>query len=288
MTARPADERHAAKRLVAVIAGASRGIGAATAVELARRGYTLVLAARSEDALHEVRRRIESLGAVAVVIPTDVRCRASIAALASAVLEKFGGPDVLLLNSGIHRPGLLVADTCDADVDGVLETNLRAAIEITRALLPSMVARGRGVIGFVDSVGGHIGLPSAALYSATKFGLRGFATALRREVAGSGVAVVIVSPGFVATEMTASVREVFRGLPLRMATPERVARVIARTIERPRREVVVPGYYRAFMWMERAIPGAMDFAMSIYMRHIMPRYARLQKDDGDEPADRRT
>jgi short-subunit dehydrogenase len=270
----------AARRPVAVITGASRGIGAATALELGRKGYSLVLAARSEDSLRAVQRELEAMGAPALIVRTDVRSRADLAALAGTVLEQFGAVDVLLHNSGVLCPGVLVSELTDANVDDIVKTNLLAPIELTRALLPSMIARGRGFIGFVDSVGGHIPLPSAAMYSSTKFGLRGFAAALRREIRPLGIDVCVICPGFIATELTDAVRHAFRGLPVPMASPEKVARIIARTIARPKSEVVVPAYYRLFIWLELNASWFMDFVASQYMKRIMPRYERVLRKGG--------
>src|SRR4029079_3647833 len=124
----------------------------------------------------------------------------------------------------------------------IIDTNLRAPIELTRALLPGMLERRRGAIIFVASVVGHIGIPSSAIYSASKFGLRGFAHGLRREVARHGIGVTIISPGLIKTDMTRWMGD----LPL--PGPAIVARTIADALVRPRRELFVPSYYRLLVW----------------------------------------
>jgi short-subunit dehydrogenase len=242
------------RRPVALITGASRGIGAATARELGRRGYTLALAARSSDALARLTGELARAGCPALPIPTDLCQPDQVRRLAQRAVEHFGQIDVLINNAGIGGGGV-VAKVTDAMVDAQLATNLLAPITLTRLLLPDMLARRRGAIIFVASVVGHIGLPTAALYGGTKFGLRGFAIGLRREVAARGVNVAIVSPGFIDTNMTKTRRFVPK------APPERVACVIADQIERPRREVVVPGYYRLFIWLDRAAPWLLDLAL---------------------------
>jgi short-subunit dehydrogenase len=240
---------------VALITGASRGIGAATARELARRGYTLALAARSEQALAQLAGELSKGGAPALPIPTDLRSVEDVRRLARLALRHFGHIDALVHNAGIGGGGLVVrmADDVAATTIG---TNLIAPIELTRALLPPMLERKRGAIVFVGSVAGHIGLPSSAVYGASKFGLRGFAAGLRREVTHRGVGVSIVSPGFIRTEMT---RWMDSRIPL--PGPEMVARAIAGVIKRPRREVFVPGYYRLLVWAERLLPGLADVAV---------------------------
>ena len=238
-------------RPVALITGASRGIGEVTARELGRRGYALVLAARSADALIRLAGELSRSGCPALPIPTDLCQPAQVRRLAQLAVEHYGQIDALINNAGIGGGGV-VAKVTDAMVDAQIATNLLAPITLTRLLLPDMLARRHGTIIFVASVIGHIGLPTAALYGGTKFGLRGFAIGLRREVAARGVDVAIVSPGFIDTAMTTRRRFVPK------APPERVAQVIADLIERPRREVFVPGYYRLFVWLDRLAPWLLD------------------------------
>ena len=133
-----------------------------------------------------------------------------------------------------------------------------APVHLTRGLLPSMIQRRSGFIGFIGSVGGHVALPAGSIYSATKFGLRGFAGALRREVKEHRINVSIISPGFVATQLTDDVHNVTASLRVRMISADHVAKVIADSIERPRREIIVPGYYRVFAWLERNFPSIID------------------------------
>lgn len=248
-------------RPVALITGASRGIGAATARELGRRGYALVLAARSVSPLTQLTGELSRAGYPALPIPTDLCQPDQVRRLAQLAEEHFGHIDVLINNAGVGD-NAVVAKMTDAAVDAQIATNLLAPITLTRLLLPGMLERRRGAIIFIASVVGHIGLPTAALYGSTKFGLRGFAIGLRREVAAQGVGVAIVSPGFIDTAMTTTRRFVPK------APPERVARVIADLIERPRREVFVPGYYRLFVWLDRLAPWLLDLAL----RYAVPSY----------------
>jgi short-subunit dehydrogenase len=241
-------------RPVALITGASRGIGAATARELAQRGYALVLAARSAGPLATLAAELSRSGAQALPIPTDLRSVDEIHRLTRVALAHFGRVDALIHNAGIggDRP---VAQIDAPTVATILDTNLRAPIELTRALLPGMLERRRGAIVFVASVVGHIGVPASAIYSASKFGLRGFAHALRREVAQRGIGVTIISPGFIKTDMTRWMGD------LPFPGPEIVARAIAGALVRPRRELFVPRYYRMLVWLEQLLPGVADMAL---------------------------
>ena len=244
----------AASRPVALITGASRGIGAAAARELARRGYALALAARTTDDLQAIAAQLSVTGSPALPIPTDLRRPEEIQRLARLALEHFGRVDVLINNAGLGGAGRRLARLTDEDIEATLATNLYAPIALTRALLPGMQERRRGAIIFIASIAAHVGLPASSLYCTTKFGLRGFAQSLRRELLRSGVGVTIVSPGFIDTDMTTWLR----GFP--KAPPELVARAIADAIERPRREVIVPGYYRLAIWIERTLPWLVDIA----------------------------
>jgi short-subunit dehydrogenase len=243
-------------RPVALITGASRGIGAATARELARRGYALVLAARSADELQALAAELTVSGSPALPIRTDLERIEEVRRLARLALDRFGRVDALINNAGIGGNNRPTARLSDDYVQSIVATNLIAPIELSRALLAGMIERRRGAVVFIASVAAHIGLPSSALYSATKFGLRGFAHALRREVEQHGVGVTIVSPGFIRTTMT----ERMRGVP--MPPPSLVARAVADALVRPRREVIVPRYYRLAIWLDRLLPGLVDIVLT--------------------------
>lgn len=240
---------------VALITGASRGIGAATARELARRGYALVLAARSAEPLVALADALTRDGTAALAVPTDMRSPAALGALATRALERFGQVDALILNAGIGGAGPVGRMPAGAAA-ATIETNLLAPIELTRLLLPQMIARGSGAIVLVGSVAGSIGLPTSAVYCASKFGLRGFADSLRREVARRGVGVTLVSPGFIRTALTSDLRFAMPG-------PELVARAIAGALTRPQREVFVPGYYRLLATAAQALPWLLDLVLRL-------------------------
>ena len=255
-------------RPVALVTGASRGIGAATARELARRGYALCLAARSVDQLETLAAELNEMGAPTLVVPTDVQQNDDLERLARQTLDHFGKVDVLINNAAIVNPLLPVARLTGNQIDAFVATNLVASITLTRLLLPSMIARRRGSIVFVNSVGGHIGLPTAALYSTTKSGIRGFAAALRREVKHHNIKVSVVSPGFINTTFVTLPGLFF------LAPAEQVARGIARIIARPRREMIVPAYYRLFIFFDRIFPLSVDIATRLYVTKVLFRGKR--------------
>jgi short-subunit dehydrogenase len=243
---------------VAIVTGASSGIVAATAKELARRGAAVVLAARRADLLEAQAQAVRAAGGEALAVRTDVADAAQLAQLAERATATFGRVDILVNNAGASwsRP---LASTPPDELVGLLEVNLLAAMLLTRALLPGMVDRGHGAIVSVGSLSGRVAMEP--LYSASKYGLRGFSLALRRQLRGSGVSVSLVSPGNVRTAMTAHVQA-------RLPEPEIVARAIAELVVRPRREAVVPGRHYAIAWLEQLLPRTADLAYR--RRHWSP------------------
>ncbi len=234
-------------RSVAVLTGASSGIGEAAARELLRRGYALVVAARRIDKLEQLLQELDPRGERSLAVQTDVTDPADRQHLIAEAQRHFGRVDTLINNAGISIASGVWWN--DADPLRVIETNLNAPVALTQLVLPAMLARRRGQIVNVASVAGLIAFQG--VYSASKFGLRGFSLALRRELLGSGVHVSLVSPGFVRTELTARAR-------LPMPGPDRVARAIADVLERPRREVVVPRWYRLPAAIDHFAPGLVD------------------------------
>jgi short-subunit dehydrogenase len=244
------EARRDLERAVAIVTGASAGIGAATASELARRGGRVVLAARGAEGLDEQARSIAAAGGEALAIPTDISDSEQVEHLVAQTHEAFGQVDVLVNNAGIGWTKLLVNSTAD-EIRQIVDINLTGAILMTRAVLPGMLDRGRGAIVNVSSVCGRVAVEP--LYSATKYGIRGFSLSLRRQLAGTDVSVSLVSPGNIRTDMTKDVDEP-------MAEPEVVAAAIAGLIKRPRREAVVPGKHYAVVWLEQGLPGLADLA----------------------------
>jgi short-subunit dehydrogenase len=233
-----------------IITGASSGLGEATARLLAANGHRLVLAARRADALETLAHEINPSGKRIITAVCDVTKFDDLENLIARARGVFGPVDVLINNAGIGGSIGRWWELERGQYQAVFDTNLIAAVELSRLVLPEMLSRRSGHIINMGSVAGRAALSS--LYSASKFGLRGFSMALRRELLGSGVHVSLIAPGFIKTPMTDF------GPPLPMPGPEIVARTVLNLLEHPRAEVIVPGWYRPLMWLETLIPGAMD------------------------------
>jgi 3-oxoacyl-[acyl-carrier protein] reductase len=191
---------------IALVTGASQGIGRACALALAQSGATVALAARNEAKLAEVAAEIEAAGGKAQAFALDVASEESIKAGAKAVLAHFGKVEILVNNAGITRDGLVLRMK-KADWDDVLATNLTGAFLLTQALLSPMLKNRWGRIVNISSVVGRTGQAGQVNYAATKAGLIGMTRSLAREVASRGVTVNAVAPGYVETPMTAVLDE---------------------------------------------------------------------------------
>ena len=212
---------------VAIVTGASRGIGRAVALRLAAAGARVVAGARADHA-QPVAREIEAAGGAAVAVPLDVTEAESIAAMTRTALDRFERIDVLVNNAGIVRDKLLLRMKPE-EWDAVIATNLTAAFACCRAVLRPMVKQRSGRIVNVGSVVGRTGNPGQANYAASKAGLEGFTRSLALEVAARGITANVVAPGMIETDMTAALderaRQALRGrIPAgRLGTPGDVA-----------------------------------------------------------------
>jgi 3-oxoacyl-[acyl-carrier protein] reductase len=191
---------------IALVTGASQGIGRACALELARAGATVALAARNEAKLAEVASEIEAAGGQAAAFALDVSSEDSIKAGAKAVIARFGKVEILVNNAGITRDGLMLRMK-RADWDDVLGTNLTGAFLLTQALLSPMLKNRWGRIINIASVVGRTGQAGQVNYAASKAGLIGLTRSMAREVASRGITVNAVAPGYIETPMTAVLDE---------------------------------------------------------------------------------
>ena len=214
-----------------LLTGATGGIGQAIARALDERGARLQLTARRTEQLEQI---AAGLNGQAEVLPADLTDASGAAALA----ERAGKVDVLVANAGLPARGP-IDDFSAEQIDRALDVNLRAPIQLTRALLPGMIERGSGHVVLMSSLSGKIASVGSSLYSATKFGLRGFASGLREDLHGTGVGVTVVFPGFVSDAGMLADSGVRLPRWVGTRTPGAVADAVVRGIEQGRAEIDV-------------------------------------------------
>jgi short-subunit dehydrogenase len=251
---------------VAVVTGASSGIGEATALALAGQGATVMLVARAEEKLQFLEREISAAGGRALAVRTDVTDRDSVAAMVERTIEEFGSLDVLVNNAGLGLSGR-VAELRAEDLRHVLEVNLIGPLVCIQAALPHMRQGGR--IINVSSVVGKRAIPKVGGYCATKSALNALSDALRVEVAGQGITVTSVYPGTTQTafrENSRRTKDEKRGWRPRGVVPEEVAARIVAAAESGGRDVYVTLPDRLFVAGTMLAPGLFDRLLCLWAR----------------------
>lgn len=235
---------------VTIVTGASSGIGEAVAEACAAAGSQVVLVARRAERLSALAERIAAAGEEALVAPADVRDPGALSLVAEAAVARYGRIDALVAGAGVgHSEPLVTA--ADERLREVVAVNLLGVMRSVCAVLPAMTAQGSGHVIAVASVAAGCVMPLAAPYGATKAGVVAFCEGLRREVRPFGIQVTALLPGYIATPMTA-------GLPFPMPPASLVGRVVVNLLLKPRRTVVVPGWYRLALLANRVAPGLVD------------------------------
>lgn len=247
---------------VAIVTGASSGIGAAVAERLGRERMRVVLAARRADLLEQVAARVRAAGGEALVTPTDVRDPAAIERMAAAATAAWGRIDLLVANAGIG--GGSVLRLSDEAVAEVVAVNLLGVVRCARAVLPPMAARGEGHIIAISSVAGRVMAPGS-IYGVTKAAVLAFCQALRRAVAADGIVVSAVLPGWIDTPLLRQ-----RVRPRWIAPPSVVGDAVVRLLRHPRAEVVIPGWYRLPLALGRWLPSVADAFFAYQQRRGQP------------------
>jgi short-subunit dehydrogenase len=232
-----------------LLTGASGGIGNAIAEALHERGAYVLISGRRVDALEELK---GSLGDRVEVIQADLAKRADVDALPGRADDL----DVLVANAGLPGSGDLDSFSPE-EIDRALDVNLRAPMQLTRALLPGMVERGRGHFVYISSLSGKVPAAGSSVYGATKFGLRGFGSSLHDELHGTGVGATTVFPGFISDAGMFAESGVKLPPGVGTKTPQDVAAAVIAGIEKNRTEIdVAPLAVRATGKLAGLAPGA--------------------------------
>jgi len=256
------------KDSIVFITGASSGFGAEAARLFAKEGAIVVLAARRMDRLTALAEEIHLTGGQAFAIPLDVAEQSQIDEAVQTVLDTFGRIDFLLNTAGLARLDWLEMLAPAADIDMQIDVNLRGVLQMTRAVLPSMLARRSGHIINMSSMAGLIAAPMYSIYAATKYGMRGFTDALRREVAPFGIHVSGIYPGPATTEIgqQSGDNPLKRNIKVPCwiyMTSEYVARRTVGLARHPCRSLILPWWFRPVVGFDTLFPGLVDWLLKV-------------------------
>lgn len=241
-----------------LITGASGGIGGAIARELAWHGASLILVNRDSTKLAAFAAELMASGGKVIPLVGDLATPGEPARLVQAALDQAGTIDILINCAGVQNFGFFAQETA-ADTATLFHINTIAPIALANAVLPHMLRRGKGQIVNVGSIFGSIGFPCFASYSASKFALRGFSEALRRELAGTGIGVTYVAPRFTRTAFNRSaVARMANALKMNQDEPESVAATVIATIERDDRERYLGWPEKLFVRINSILPRLVD------------------------------
>ena len=251
------------KGKTALITGASSGIGAATAQELARAGATVVLVARRAEQLRAV---ASSIGGAASFYSTDLRDAAAVTSLSARVTSEIGIPDIIVNNAGAGR-WKFVEETTPSEAVDMMAVPYFAAFNVTHSFLPGMLRRNTGHIVNVSSVGSRFVWPGATAYIAARWAVRGFTQALRADLADTGIRVTLYESGVVQSEYWdhnpgSRERVPKMGNLVPSLTAEAAARALVRGIKREQKLVVAPFMMKMTYWQHAVAPGVVQWLMT--------------------------
>jgi len=253
------------KGKVAIVTGASSGIGEATARAFGCEGAKVVFAARRVDKLQALAQEVNAMGSGAetLVVQADLSRLEDIQSMIVQTLERFGRIDVLVNNAGFGRLDWLENLDPLKDIQAQIDVNVMGVIQTTRQVLPVMIKQRAGSIINMCSMAGLVGTPTYSIYAASKHAVHGFSEALRREVKPWGIDVSLIYPGGVVTEFTAHAgikRKTNAKTPTFMLlTAEQVGSAVVKLVSHPRRMLIIPWLWSVTVFMNKFLPGIVDY-----------------------------
>ncbi len=247
----------------ALVTGASAGIGRALALEFAREGANVAIAARRLELLEKLARDIEGLGRKALPLRCDVTQEDDVKAAIETAVSTFGTLDVVVANAGFGVVGPIEQLTMD-DFRRQFETNIYGALHTVKSAIPAL-EKTRGRLALVGSVSGYVAVPATGAYAMSKFAVRALADALFHELRPKGIAVTLISPGFIESDFrqvdNKGVHHPGQGDPYPqwiVMKVETAARKIVRAIARGKREIILTGHGKLAVFLQRHFPGVLS------------------------------
>jgi len=244
-----------------VLTGATGGIGSCIARQLSAKGARLVLVGRRAEALIALQRELFAAGGICDYVVADLSSHEGRQALVAQATDLLGNIDALINNAGISSYSLFSEEDPES-IENIYQTNLIAPVALTRLLLPQLLAQGHGHIVNVGSIFGSIGFACFANYSSTKFALRGFSEALRRELEEDGIKVSYVAPRSVRTALNSpTVYRMAEAVKMKMDDPDAVAAQIVAAIEQDRKDAYLGWPEKLFVRINALLPRLVDAAL---------------------------
>ncbi|MCI0454817.1 MAG: SDR family NAD(P)-dependent oxidoreductase [Candidatus Dadabacteria bacterium] len=254
---------------VAIVTGASSGIGRETALLLAKKGVKVALVSRREDRLKDVSREINELGASALIMPMDVSDQSQVERMVERIVEQFGRVDILVNNAGFGQFAS-IEETSTGDLHEIFGVNFMGTFYAIKAVLPHMRKQGNGHIINISSVAGKRGFPFTGAYCATKFAMNAISEALRIELSGTKIKVSLVYPVTTKTEffdvLKNKTEQRFQPPEMFSQSAYQVARAIVKCAENPSPEVLPFPLARFLIVINAIAPGVLDYILRRYYK----------------------
>ena len=244
-----------------LLTGATGGLGQAVAIALAKKGAILGLVGRDSQKLQALKQTVESYGTQAVCLVADLSAANASSKLIAEAKTALGHIDLLINNAGV-LDFIELQDQSDARIAEMVNTNVTALIQLTRALLPDFLSANKGRFVFIGSIFGSLGFPHFATYCATKFAVHGFSQALRRELVDTNIGVTYVAPRGIATPMNApNVDAMWKKSGNAVDSAEHVARCIVQALEAEKQESFIGQPQTFFAWLNGIFPRVVNIGL---------------------------
>jgi short-subunit dehydrogenase len=244
-----------------LLTGATGGIGELIALKLAQKGAVLALVGRDLNKLNALKNKIEAANGKAICVQADLSKPNAAAPLALQVSQQLGAVDVLINNAGV-LDFIELQDQTDERIGEMIQTNVTALIQLTRAILPSFQAKNSGHFVLVGSIFGSLGFPHFATYCATKFAVHGFSQALRRELVDTNIGVTYIAPRGIKTAMNdANTVAMWDKSGNKMDAPETVAQIIVNALIAEKQEVFIGQPQSFFAWLNGVAPKIVNIGL---------------------------